>query len=502
MKKLFVLILSLLSILVFSCLAASAKGESAQKADPVTLGQNFEITYNEKNNAYYLSFTAKESAWYEISLDSPNPKGTYTSTYDSTGKEIGFDYWEGYTSKCVSAVELTANQSYTIKITCKTEDKVIVSGKITKHSHNYNVLNIKKAGQNSDGYIEKECTICEHFEVFPIAKVSFTFSATSFVYNGKTQTPVVTVKDTTGKTFTNGTDYSVTYPAKSIDAGSSYSLIVEMKNDYYDTFAICDYEITPKNISKVTATLSAEKVVYGKKPTVKVSGLTQNKDYTCEISYDDVGKQTATIIGIGNYTGKKTLTYTVVPATVSGFKVAATAVTALKLSWKKDSSGETGYYQIYDVTTKKVIATLTSDKLSYTVKNLKAGTAYSFKVRAVSKVDGEKFYGSWVTVTGITKTAATAFKSLKSEKAKSFIAKWTAKSGVTGYQIQYSTAADFSNAKIVKVTGSSSAAKTVTGLQSGKKYYVRIRTYKTLKVSGETKVAYSAWSAASSVKVK
>lgn len=502
MKKIFVLILSLLSIFVFTCLSVSAKGENAQNASPVALGEYFEIVYNEKSKAYYLTFTAKETAWYEIALDSPLPKETYTSTYNAEGKEIGFDYWEGYSSKCISAVELSANQSYTIKITCKTEDKVVVSGKINKHSHTYNVLNIEKADQYSNGYIEKECTVCEHFEVFPIEKINVSFSQNSFVYNGKAQTPAVTLSDNSGKAFTNGTDYSVTYPQASTNAGSAYSVLVEMKNEYYDVHEIFSYEITPKNISELNATLSATTVAYGKKPTAKISGLTQGKDFVCEILYDDVGKQKATLRGIGNYTGEKTVTFTVVPVAISGLKVEKATASSLKFSWEKDKSGETDYYQIYDVKSKKVIATIGSDNLSYTVKNLKAGTAYSFKIRGYSKEDGEKFYGSWKSITGITKTVSTAFKSLKSEKAKSFIAKWTAKAGVAGYQIQYSTAADFTGAKIVKVTGSSSASKTVSSLKSGKKYYVRIRTYKTLKVNGETKVAYSAWSKASSVKVK
>lgn len=64
---------------------------------------------------------------------------------------------------------------------------------------------------------------------------------------------------------------------------------------------------------------------------------------------------------------------------------------------------------------------------------------------------------------------------------------------ITGYQIQYSTASNFKNAKYVKTTNTSSA---VRNLSSGKKYYVRVRTY---KKSGK-KYYYSSWSSTKTIK--
>jgi hypothetical protein len=66
---------------------------------------------------------------------------------------------------------------------------------------------------------------------------------------------------------------------------------------------------------------------------------------------------------------------------------------------------------------------------------------------------------------------------------------------IKGYKIQYATKKDFSNAKTVKVATTKKAlSKTIKGLKSGKKYYVRVRVYK----SGKN----GAWSAAKAVKVK
>lgn len=71
-------------------------------------------------------------------------------------------------------------------------------------------------------------------------------------------------------------------------------------------------------------------------------------------------------------------------------------------------------------------------------------------------------------------------------------------SRITGYQIQLATDKNFTkNKKTVTVKGYNKVSKKVTGLKGGKKYYVRIRTYKTV---GGT--YYSPWSKVKTVKVK
>ena len=86
---------------------------------------------------------------------------------------------------------------------------------------------------------------------------------------------------------------------------------------------------------------------------------------------------------------------------------------------------------------------------------------------------------------------------------KSFVAKWKKASGVTGYEIQYSTDKKFKkNVKVKTVKKAKTTKLSVKKLKSGKKYYVRIRSYKTIKISGKNKKYYSKWSAAKTVKVK
>ena len=101
-----------------------------------------------------------------------------------------------------------------------------------------------------------------------------------------------------------------------------------------------------------------------------------------------------------------------------------------------------------------------------------------------------KYYTGKLTTKCTVNPPKTTLKSL-SAGSKKLTVKWTKKtSGVTGYQIQYSTSKSFKSAKTVTVKKNKTTSTTIKKLKGKKKYYVRIRTYKT--VSG--KKYYSAWS--------
>lgn len=87
---------------------------------------------------------------------------------------------------------------------------------------------------------------------------------------------------------------------------------------------------------------------------------------------------------------------------------------------------------------------------------------------------------------------------------KGFTAKWSKqKTQTTGYQVQYSQKKNFkSSAKTVTIRKTKTTAKKVTGLKKKKTYYVRVRTYKTVKISGKKAKLVSAWSSAKKVKTK
>ena len=68
----------------------------------------------------------------------------------------------------------------------------------------------------------------------------------------------------------------------------------------------------------------------------------------------------------------------------------------------------------------------------------------------------------------------------------------------TGYEIQYSTSSKFKGAKKIGNIRAKTTSKSISKLKAKKRYYVRIRTYKTVK----GKRHYSGWSKSRSVKTK
>ncbi|MGN0529373.1 MAG: transglutaminase domain-containing protein [Eubacterium sp.] len=148
---------------------------------------------------------------------------------------------------------------------------------------------------------------------------------------------------------------------------------------------------------------------------------------------------------------------------------------------------------------------------SVTVKDSKGKALVKNKDYTVSYASGRKNVGKYavkVTLKGnytgtktlyfTIKPKATSISSV-SAKSKGFTVKWKKQSTqVTGYQIQYSTSSKFTSPKTVTVSSYKTTSKTISKLKSKKKYYVRVRTYKT--VSG-TKY-YSSWSKAKSVTTK
>ena len=104
-------------------------------------------------------------------------------------------------------------------------------------------------------------------------------------------------------------------------------------------------------------------------------------------------------------------------------------------------------------------------------------------------------YGKTYKLSYTIKPKAVSLKTLTKGK-KSIKVTWKKAAGqTTGYRIAYSTNANFKNVKYVKVNGINKASATLKNLKANKKYYVKIRAYKT--VGGKT--YYSDWSKVKSV---
>ena len=98
----------------------------------------------------------------------------------------------------------------------------------------------------------------------------------------------------------------------------------------------------------------------------------------------------------------------------------------------------------------------------------------------------------------VAKPKSAKIKKVKAAK-KAVSVEWKKVSGVKGYQIQVATDKKFKkNKKTVTVKKQKTTKVTIKKLKAKKKYYVRIRTYKTVK----GKKIYSSWSKVKKVKTK
>lgn len=129
---------------------------------------------------------------------------------------------------------------------------------------------------------------------------------------------------------------------------------------------------------------------------------------------------------------------------------------------------------------------------------LKAKSAGAVTIK-ITAPETEKFNAAEaeVKVTVIPKTVVVT--SLVCKKGGKFTVKWDKLKGVDGYELQYCKVKSFkNNVKAKKVKSEKPAKVTIKKLKKGTKYYVRIRTYKT--VDGVK--YYSKWSKVKMIKIK
>ena len=145
--------------------------------------------------------------------------------------------------------------------------------------------------------------------------------------------------------------------------------------------------------------------------------------------------------------------------------------------------------------TGKTLVKNTDYTVSY-AKGRKYVGKYAVKITFKGKYSGTK------TLYFTIKPKATSISSLKAG-SKKFTVKWKKQATqTTGYQVQYSASSKFSKAKTVAVGKNTTVSKKISKLSGKKKYYVRVRTYKTVKINGKSIRIYSGWSKAKAVTTK
>lgn len=332
-----------------------------------------------------------------------------------------------------------------------------------------------------------------------VANCEITLDQTEYVYDGQAKEPEVAVKN--GDEVVAVDEYTVEYK-NNTDAGTA-------------TVAVTGKGILTGN-KEVTFTIApAEQEV-----TVPVSSFTKTEGDAAfalnasgregaVLTYSSSDAKIVSVDAEGNVTPLKAGTATItVKASAKNYKdaTASVNVTVIKkvLNVKKTSVTKTEGNKAFSLGVKtNVKATVTyktSNKNVATVDK-KGKVTVKGPGRAVITVTG-KASGRATETVKITVTVKPSAKlsakatALKGKKAQ---VTWKRNKKATGYQIVVATDKSFKNVvKTVNIKKNKTVKTSVKGLKKGKKYYVRVRSYK--KASGGN--VYSSWSKAKPVKAK
>ena len=399
----------------------------------------------------------------------------------------------------VSGGTVTGKKAGTVTITAKTTNGLTANAQIKVVSgHTFGTwTTTKNATCTQVGTKSRKCTVCGKTETQTIAKTghkSVTDKAipATCTTDGKTEGSHCSVCGAVIKAQTTITATGHKSSGWIVDKAAS----IGVKGSKHKECTVCKKVLETAeipalsriSISKASVTLSTSTYAYDGKAktpsvTVKVGGKTLKNDTDYTVSYSNntkVGTAKVTITGKGNYTGSVSKTYIIKnnfkKATVSGISTKA-------------------------FTGKNITQSIT---VKYNGKTLKKGTDYTVSYSsnknigtATVKVAGKGSYTGTITKTFKINPAKQEIQKLTA-KSKAFFVDWAQKGSATGYEIQYATNSKFTSAKKVTITNNKTDKATVSKLSGKKKYYVRVRSYTTVK---GTKY-YGAWSASKSVTTK
>ncbi|MBE6787193.1 MAG: fibronectin type III domain-containing protein [Ruminococcaceae bacterium] len=274
---------------------------------------------------------------------------------------------------------------------------------------------------------------------------------------------------------------------------------------------ICQYcdEVIDIDIIEKIKSISLYNSVYTYYGTVKnptpivtdTSGRKLKKDQDYTVTYPDgrieIGDYKIKVTLKGNYKGSKELIFKIRPDGVKNLKSTATATT-VNLTW--DGVPKATKYRIYKYDSKSKTYKKVADtkNTSYKITGLSRGTKYKYRVRPCARINGTDYYSDkYEYTTAITKPKTAKITSVSSTKSKTALVKWKKVTNAERYEIICSRSKSFKNAKTVTVSSKYTKA-TIKGLSKGKKYYFKVRAYRSLS---SVKV-YGNYSNAKSKKIK
>ena len=424
--------------------------------------------------------------------------------------EILPEHTHSYTSKVTKPATCTEDGVKT-KTCANCNDKITETIPATGHKSSGWIVD-KAASIGVKGSKHKECTVCKKvletadipaLPMINIQSANVSVSTNSYVFDNTAKKPSVTVK-IGGKALKNGSDYTVSN-LNNTKVGTA-TVRITGKGDYTGTITR-NFTINPakQQIQKLETRYKGFYIDWAQKGSAtgydveysvnaNMNGaasrhLTANKPDTLTVS--GLAGDKTYYVRVRSYTNRNGKVYYGAWSDVKSIKTANNDITKATVSGIS-TKAFTGKAITQNVTV-KVGNTVLKNGTDYTVSysnNKKVG-------KATVKITGKGKYGGVITKTFKINPAKQKIQKLTA-KSKAFFIDWAQKGSATGYEIQYATNSKFTSAKKVTITNNKTDKTTVSKLSGKKKYYVRVRSYTTVK---GTKY-YGAWSASKSVTTK
>lgn len=455
--------------------------------------------------------------WTEIVLGSATVYDTFSRTYVpkvTLRTKSGYTY--GYTGNVIIP-ETDYNVSY--RWVNSTSAYLRPTAVVTKAAK---AVNLANATNQNITEITKEFNTATKNLAYCTA--SFTDGRSSSAYTGSAVTPKVTVRD--GYTTLDPSTYTVTYKNASgkvvssmRDAGT-YTVVIKGNGAYYGELTLT-YTITGTDIGNYTVTLKESSVTAdGRTKTPVITSVSygyysklSSSDYT--VSYQDsTGKE------VKSYQMSTPGTYKVVVTGKNGYTGSCYATFTI-VGLSQSITGVDGSYKVYPTSeTFRLYPKATEGRFTYTSSNPSVASVDAFgnvtpykagRAKITISTTGNVRYNPVTTSTVIKvypNKAAMTRKPWTAGKGK-IKARWNKQDNVTRYEVRYSKNKSFKKGtyKTKKVNAAVNAyttqSTTLSGLNSGYTYYVKVRAVKEVYNDyGKKLTYYGKWSGWRSVRVK
>ena len=225
--------------------------------------------------------------------------------------------------------------------------------------------------------------------------------------------------------------------------------------------------------------------------TYTVNGLKADTTYTFRI-------KGYVVSGTTEYSGEYTrlAAKTRIP-NVATFKGSAASASAVKLDWSKNDKATAYVIEQYKGGKWTALATTKNNTtLTFTVKGLAKGTAYSFRIKSFRKTGGTTEFSEYTAIKAATLLDGVSDFKVASTTGSWITLEWAKNDKATGYSIEQYKGGKWT---VIATTKNNTTLKfTVKGLKNDTTYSFRIRAYKTaggsnvysdyVRIAGKTRI--------------